>query len=232
MAVFSPDRIVRLVLFLCLLALLPVRAAAQPTMASTADSRPVTPAPLQHGPVISTPAGKSVPVSVSIADAEEIFEVRLYFKTMAATDYLFLPMTGSSKGIFSASLPPAKNDTRGIDYLLLFKNRRGEIRKTKPFRLLVLNDYNTLPPAPSELEILTERGIPAGENHEFAVPFMPLSTPEPLLACAAEYPYPLHITPLPDGDKNIFGGLSGLGGVSFSIKIGGVGFFYKGFSSY
>jgi len=208
-----------------------VTAAAQPTMASAANSRPVTPSPLQHGPVSSTPAGKSVPVSVTIADADKIIEVRLYFKTMAAVDYLFLPMTGSSKGIFTASLPPAKNDTRGIDYLLLFKNSQGEIHKTKSFRLLVLNDYNMLPPAPSELEILTEQGTPEEENREFAVPLKLVTTPEPLLASAAEDPYPL-LTPLPAGDKNIFGGLSRLGGVSFSIKIGGVGFFSKGFSSH
>ena len=231
MIFFSIDRLARPALFLCLLAFMMVTAAAQPTTVSAANPRPETPTPIQHGPVSSTPAGKSVPVSVTIADADKIIEVRLYFKTMAATDYLFLPMTGSSKGIFTASLPPAKNDTKGIDYLLLLKDSHGEVRKTKPFRLLVLNDYNILPPAPGEWEILTEQGTPEEENRDFAVPLKLVTTPEPLLAYAAEDPYPLQVIP-PDGDKNIFGGLSGLGGVSFSIKIGGVGFFSKGFSGH
>lgn len=203
-------------MFLCLLALFPPGVVASPAMA-----------PLQQGPVQSTPAGKSVPVSVTIAEADEIIEVRLYFKTMAATDYFFMPMTGSSKGIFTASLPPVKNGTRGIDYLLLFKNNLGETRKTKPFRLLVLNNYNVPPPSPGEFEILTEQSAPEEENREFAVPLKIVTTPEPLLAYAVEDPYPLRVTPGPDHGKNIFSGLSDLRGVSFSIKIGGVGLFYK-----
>jgi len=226
------SRRVSLAAFFCLLASLMVSATAHPTMALAENAQPAPPPPLQHGPTSSTPAGKSVPVTVFIADVEEILEVRLYFKTMTATDYFFLSMTGSSKGIYTGSLPPTKNDTKGIDYLLLFKNSQGEIRKTKPFRILVLNDYNAFPPVPGELEILTERGTPEAENHEFAVPFKLVTTPEPLLAYAVEDPYPLHDTPAPDSGKNIFRGFSGLGGVSFSIKIGGVGFFYKGFSGH
>jgi hypothetical protein len=185
---------------------------------------------LQHGPVSSTPAGKSVPVSVTIADAEEIVAVRLYFKTMAAADYFFLPMTGSSKGIFTASLPPAKNDTRGIDYILLLKNSRGEVRKTKPFRLLVLNDYNVPPPVPGEFEVLTEHTAAEGESRDFAVPLQLTTSPEPLLAYAVEDPYPPQVTPGSDGNRDVFAGLNAFAGVSFSIKIGGVGFFYRGFS--
>ena len=228
MTSFSPYLQVRQILFLCLLTLLPI-ATAPPTMASAENAPPVTPAPLQHGPISSTPAGKSVPVSVTVADAEELFEVRLYFKTMAATDYLFLPKAGSRKGIFTASLPPAKNDTKGIDYLLLFKNSQGETHKTKPFRLLVLNDYNVPPPSPGEFEVLTEQDDLDGENRDFAVPLKLTTSPEPLLAYAVEDLYLPQATPEPGGG-NVFGGLSDLRGINFSIKIGGVAFFYRGFS--
>jgi hypothetical protein len=217
-------------MFLSLLTVVATAIAAPPTTATTLNSPPMTLAPLQHGPVSSTPAGISVPVSVAVADAEEILEVRLYFKTMAAPDYLFLPMAGSSKGIFTASLPPAKNDTRGIDYLLLFKSSRGETRKTKPFRLLVLNDYNVPPPLPGEFEVLTEQSAPEEENRDFAVPLQLTTSPEPLLVYAVEDPSPPQVTRGSDGNRDVFDGLSDFSGVSFSIKIGGVGFFYKGFS--
>ncbi len=214
-------------MLICLLPLISPGANASPAMASSE-----TPPPLQHGPVQSTPAGKSVPVSVTIADAEEVLEVRLYFKTMVATDYLFLPMTGSHKGIFIADLPPARNDTRGIDYLLLLKNSRGETRKTKPFRLLVLNDYNAPLPSPNDLKVYTERSSPEKENRDFASPLQLISSPEPLLAYAVEDPYPPQVITNDGGIKNTFSGISELGGVSFSIKIGGVGLFYRGFSGH
>ena len=220
-------------MLVCLLFLFQPDITASPAMASTGTPPPpLAIAPLQHGPVQSTPAGKSVPVSVTIADAEEVLEVRLYFKTMTATDYLFLPMTGSHKGIFIADLPPAKNDTRGIDYLLLLKNRRGETRKTKPFRLLVLNDYNAPPPSPSDLKVFTERGSPEEENRDFAIPIQLVPSPKPLLADAVEDPYPPQAITSTGGLKKAFSGMSELGGISFSIKVGGVGLFYRGFSGH
>ena len=187
---------------------------------------------LRHGPVSSTSAGKSIPVSVTVSDPLEVFEVRLYFKTMAAEKYLFISMTGSSKGEFTAKLPPAKNDTRGLDYLLLFKNSRGEVRKTKPFRLLVLNDYTLPPPSPALFEVMTEQDIDAEENTDFGVPLKLCQTPEPLLAYAVEDPSATQTVTGTGSGKNILASVGGLPGVSFSVKIGGFGFFYKGFSSH
>lgn len=223
---------VRQATLICVFALLPPGVTTLPAMASTGTLSPLAMLPLQHGPVQSTPAGKSVQVSVTIADAEEVFEVRLYFKTMAATDYFFLPMTGSHKGLFVADLPPAKNDTRGIDYLLLLKNSRGEARKTKPFRLLVLNDYNTPLPSPSDLIAFTERSSPEEENRDFASPLRLVPSLEPLLAYAVEDPYPPQVITSTGGSNNAFSGINELGGISFSIKIGGVGLFYRGFSGH
>ncbi|MBU1568717.1 MAG: hypothetical protein KJ630_24205 [Proteobacteria bacterium] len=214
-------RQVKQAMLFCLLGLFPVNVVASSATV-----------PLHHGPVQSTPAGKSVPISVTIADGDNLFEVRLYFKTMAAADYFFLPMTGSSKGIFTASLPPAKNDTRGIDYLLLLKNSQGEVRKTKPFRLLVLNDYNTPLPSPCEFEVFTEQSSIEVENRDFASPLQIVQSPEPLLAYAVEDPYPPRVITNSGSGEKVFSGLSNLGGISFSIKIGGVGLFYRGFSGH
>ena len=231
MAVFAKKISVRRRILPCLLVFLPVSLplVADGWSAAEQPARPT--ATLRHGPVSSTSAGKSIPVSVSVSDALEISEVRLYFKTMAAEKYFFMPMTGSSQGEFTAKLPPAKNDTRGLDYLLLFKNSRGEVRKTRPFRLLVLNDYALPPPSPALFEVLTEEDAPAEENTDFAVPLKLCQTPEPLLAYAVEDPSTLQAVSATDSDNGAFRGFTGLSGVSFSLKIGGVGFFYKGFSS-
>lgn len=197
---------------------LPTEAAAEPPAAN-----------LAHSPVYSATAGKSVPVRVSFADHGEIAEMRLYFKTMTAADYLFLPMTLIGEGTYTASLPPARNWTKGLDYLLLRKSIRGEIRKTKPFRLLIQNDYNTAPPPPGEFTVQSEMSGTRGENLDFAVPLRVAVTAEPLLAEAVEDPYPPITVPGPGGNSSgeMFGGL---GGVSFSIKVGGIGFAYRSFS--
>lgn len=231
MAVFIKKISVRQIILSYLLLFLPLALPLSPEYGSAAEAAPPEMA-LRHGPVSSTSAGKSIPVSVTVSDPLEVFEVRLYFKTMAAEKYLFISMTGSSKGEFTAKLPPAKNDTRGLDYLLLFKNGRGEVRKTKPFRLLVLNDYTLPPPSPSLFEVLTEQDTGTEENTDFAVPLKLSQTPEPLLAYAVEDPSTTQTVSGTGSDKNILDGLGGLPGVSFSVKIGGFGFFYKGFSSH
>lgn len=199
--------------------------------ASAGSPPAVDPFVLQHGPIHSTPAGKSVPVSLTIGDTNEIVEVRLYFKTMAAKSYIFIPMTSSNMGTFAADLPPAKNDTRGIDYLLLFKNNRGESRKTKPFRLLVLNDYSAPPLSTANFQAQTEQGTTEQINREFAVTLKLTPAEQPLLAEAAEDPYPPLAAQGSGNSYDYTGGLGGLGGVSFSMHVGGVGIFYRGFSS-
>jgi hypothetical protein len=95
---------------------------------------------------------------------------------------------------------------------------------------LVLNDYRVPSPLPGEFEVFTEQSAPEDENRDIAVPLQLTTSPEPLLAYAMEDPYPPRVSRASDGNRDVFGGLSDFAGVSFSIKIGGVGFFYKGFS--
>lgn len=194
-----------------------------------ASFAPSTP---QQGLIHSTPAGKSIPVSITVDDTDEIVEVRLYFKTMAAKNYLFISMTSPTKGTFAGNLPPAKNDTRGIDYILLFKNNRGESRKTKPFRLLVLNDYSIPRLSEGDFQAQTEQGTAEQTNRDFAVPLKLTPAAQPLLAEATEDPYPPLAAQGSRLSKGFTSGLGDLGGVSFSIYVGGAGFFYRGFSSH
>lgn len=200
-------------------------ASALPAGAVEAEQPPLSP---DHTPIYSITAGKSVPVSVTFENPGEVAEIRLYFKTMAAEYYLFLPMAETVGGIYTANLPPARNWTKGIDYLLLRKSVAGEIRKSKPFRLLVMNDFDSPPPSAGEIQVQTEDSSAGAENNDFAVPLRVSVTADPLLAMAAEDPYPPISVPGPAGGSSGFFG--GLGGVSFSIKIGGISFRYGSFS--
>lgn len=182
--------------------------------------------PVQLPPVYSTLAGKTVPVSITLPADTDVTEVRLYFKTMAAADFFFIPMTSTDGRTFDAHLPPAKNDTKGLDYLVLLISGQGETRKTRPLRLLVLNDYLSPQPVYHGLKVQTERPGAATENSDFAVPLQVTSTTAPLLDQAMEDPYPQRAAPAPHSPV----GLSGFGGISFSIKIGGAGFFYRSMS--
>jgi hypothetical protein len=199
--------------------------------AEATQGDPAPQASLDHTPVYSVTAGKSVPVSVTFADPKEIAEMRLYFKTMVADEYLFVPMTVSGKATYTASIPPARNWTKGVDYLLLRKNTRGEVRKTKPFRLLIQNDFNSSPLSQGEIPVQTEHRVTQAENLDFAVALRVVMTTEPLLAEAAEDPYPPIAVPGPGSGRSSGGMFGGLGGVSFSIKAGGVRFNYRSFSS-
>ena len=210
--------------FLFQLVLLVSLAAALSAAAAAAEP----PSSPDHTPIYSVTAGKSVPVSVTFEEPAELAELRLYFRVMTAEEYLFLPMTETGGGTYTANLPPARNWTKGIDYLLLRKSTQGEARKSKPFRLLVMNDFDSPPPFADETQVQTEDLTAHAENHDFAVPLRVTVTPDPLLARATEDPYPPISVPEPGrGSSGVFGGL---GGVYFSIKVGGVSFRYGSFS--
>ena len=195
------------------------------SLAAAGEPPPSSP---DHTPIYSVTAGRSVPVSVTFEEPAELAELRLYFKMMTAEEYLFLPMTEAGGGTYTANLPPARNWTKGIDYLLLRKSVTGEIRKSKPFRLLVMNDFDSPPPSAGEIQVQTENSSAKAGNNDFAVPLRVSVTVVPLLAGATEDPYPPISVPGPGGGSS--GIFDGLGSVSFSIKVGGVSFRYGSFS--
>jgi hypothetical protein len=195
-------------------------------LASCTSNQPPSTIREMRAPVPAAPAGEAVEVVVTV-NHHEISEVRLYFKPMKATSYIYLEMTPSGEDRFTAHLPPARYDAKGLDYLLLFHNGRGESRKTKPFRLLIQKNYRAvLLPAGEPTGVYVESAAPPEFDTAFAVPLKILASPKPLLAEAEEDPYP-SITP----EKSTIPPLapfSGLGGFSFSIKVGGFGLFYGG----
>ncbi len=176
-----------------------------------------------RAPVPAASAGEAVEVVVTV-DRREFSEVRLYFKPMTATSYVYLEMVPSGEDRFSAQLPPARNDVKGLDYLLLFDNQRGESRKTKPFRLLIQKSYRATPPAVEPIEVFSESEVPPQLSTAFAVPLKLLASTKPLLAKAKEDAYP-PINP-ETSPSSPLAPFSAPGGFFFSIKICGFGLFY------
>ena len=185
---------------------------------TTADGQGLRP------PVHSATAGEAIPVSVAV-DGRVISEVRLYFKPLEAESYVYMTMSPAEEGGFAAAIPPCKNGSRGLDYLLLFRDDAGKSRKTKPFRLLLLNNPRGVKPSLETIEVYGEETVEPTLTGAFAAPLRILPSPRPLLREAEEEDYP---TVLPTTTRTSpFAPWRGPGGFSFSIKVGGVGFFYR-----
>jgi hypothetical protein len=185
---------------------------------TTADGQGLRP------PIQSATAGETIPVSVAV-DGRVISEVRLYFKPLEAASYVYMTMTPGEEDSFAAAIPPCKNGSRGLDYLLLFRDDDGKSRKTKPFRLLLLNNPRGVKPSAEAVEVYGEETVEPAVAMAFAAPLRILPSPRPLLREAEEEDYP---SILPTSTRTSpFAPWRGPGGFSFSIKVGGVGFFYR-----
>lgn len=180
----------------------------------------------EHTPVSSTVAGKNTIISAHIRSKHGIAEARLYFKIMSANWYFFLPMEKTKKEIYSATLPPVKNDTKGIDYIVLVKDDKGNTTKSRPYRALVHNDYNYPPSERKQLNVYSELETSPVNVDGFTIAITANATPEPLLAGATLYKYPP--IDIPGSKKKSKSFLSGPGGVAAAITLGGFGISYKG----
>jgi hypothetical protein len=185
---------------------------------------------IDHQPIRSGIAGKSTPLLVTIEDESGVDIVRLYFKTMFAQDYFFLPMVSLGKNRYSAALPPAKNDSQGLDYILLVKNHKGETVRSRVQRVLIMNNYDPPSPAIDEIEVQTENVPQPSYISSFSVPLHITPATEQLLAGATFFKYPPFTVPGPANGKDSAGILGEVGGVAASIVLGGFGVSYK--SSY
>jgi len=191
-----------------------------------AKSTSQTPLPLEHAPVASATAGKKIPIHVRINDKDDVTMVRLYFKTMASSWYVFLNMKRDGKNNFTATLPPVKNDTKGIDYVIFFKNKNGSMIKSRAQRMLILNDYRSAPPPTEPLNVMTEYTRAPSELLDFAVPLQVSVIADQLLANAQLFTYPPITVPGPASRKS-GSSLGTLSGIAISIGAGSVGIRYR-----
>lgn len=182
---------------------------------------------LEHQPVAAAQAGKIVPLTVKVKDESGIAKVRFYYKTMSADRFVFVQLEGSKKDIYIGNLPPAKNDTKGVDYFILVKNGAGETIRSKSYRMLIHNDYNTSQASTEEWQVYSEHFAVAGSISDFAVRLKITPAGEKLLADAIPYKHQPITVPGPAGRSGPGGFLSGVGGAAASITLGGMGVSYK-----
>ena len=191
-----------------------------------AKSTPKTPLPLEHAPVASATAGKKIPIHVKISNKDDVIMVRLYFKTMVSSWYVFLNMKKDGKNNFTAILPPIKNDTKGIDYIIFFKNKKGSMIKSRTQRMLILNDYRSAPPPTEPFNVMTEYTRAPSELLDFAIPLQISVTADQLLANAQPFTYPPITVPGPASRKS-GSSLGTLSGIAISIGVSSVGIHYR-----
>lgn len=183
---------------------------------------------IKHKPVTAIPANRFAEVAVAARDEIGVAEVRFYFKTLKRKWYVFRIMENSGKNRYSAQLPSAKNDSQGIDYLFVIKNKKGEIFKTKPYRVLVQNDYSSITPSTKdEIAVYAEITSPPRLLDDFNLKLTVASAKERMLPSAKQYQHDPITVPGPGSRSSSTGILGGLGGVAASITLGGVGISYR-----
>ena len=181
---------------------------------------------LDHTPVSSAVAGKNTEIRATVEAEGGIAELRLYFKTMVADQYVFLKMNKLKRNVYSTTLPPAKNDTRGIDYLIVVKKSTGEAVRSKSYRILIHNNYSYFPGKHRMMTTFSEDNSVETTVSDFALPLQVLPAAEKLLSLASFYPHAPIAVPGPARTTGAGGVLGTLGGVAASVTIGGVGIKY------
>ncbi|MDH3451981.1 MAG: FecR domain-containing protein [Gammaproteobacteria bacterium] len=110
---------------------------------------------IEHSAPAVVTAGERISLNALVNDdAAGIDLVRAYFKTPAATDFVYTEMlkVEDDADIYIATLPAPARDTRQIDYFLLAKNTAGAIVKSQNFIVEVTANpelqasRDTLPP--------------------------------------------------------------------------------------
>lgn len=209
----------------CLVLLFTMVIMAGQTVMSSATAEENSPSDdilLKHAPVFSAPAGEPITINAQFDGEGDISEVRLYFKTMAMDSYLYVVMERTGKSRYESELPPAKNGTKGVDYLILFTDNTGEAIRSKTYRILISDIYTSPRPGTAKLEVFSERPLSPQPLATFAAPLRVVATTSPLLASATPYKHPpIKVPgPAPGGTAS---SRKGLGGMSISISVGGVG---------
>ena len=105
-------------------------------IACSEENLPDTSVVFDHSPAAVAQAGQWTPLTAKVLAASKIRNVRLYFKTMAGSWFVYVPMH-QQKDTFSAQLPPARNSSRGIDYFMIISVEDGRILKTKDYKVPV-----------------------------------------------------------------------------------------------
>ncbi len=88
---------------------------------------------VNHKPVKYFVPEKRMMLTASVKDEKGIELVRCYFRAEGEADFVFVPMTQTSDGTYSAVLPAPSAATPAIEYVFLVVNSEKQIVKTQTF---------------------------------------------------------------------------------------------------
>ncbi len=93
-------------------------------------------ATFDHQPIAYFVPDKRIRIIAGIDDSTGVQLVRVYFKTDAQADYVFVPMQNTAGVFYVAMLPAPAGSVSSIEYLLLALNRDGQVSRTEAYKVL------------------------------------------------------------------------------------------------
>jgi len=105
-----------------------------PAFSASAAKGPAT-TRVKHKPIKYFVPGSRIALDARVSDKSGIKLVRCYFKADDQAEYVFVPMTESSSGLYRAVLPAPADYAVRIEYLFLVVNRNEQVVKTHPFQV-------------------------------------------------------------------------------------------------
>ena len=76
---------------------------------------------------------KRVQVAANVTDPKGVKLARVYFKTPAQADYVFVPMSVTRGNSYVATIPAVNASAPSLQYVLLAVNNAGEVSKTTEY---------------------------------------------------------------------------------------------------
>lgn len=95
---------------------------------------------IKHTPVTEVDAGERVALEAEISDPSGIKEVRVYFKSVEAEAYSFVPMSTKDGEQYTGQLPAPANGAGSFDYLLLAQTNSNKVFKSQTYTVTIEDD--------------------------------------------------------------------------------------------
>ena len=76
---------------------------------------------------------KRVQIAANVTDPKGVKLARVYFKTPAQADYVFVPMTSAGGARYVATVPAINASAPSLQYVLLAVNSEGAVSKTQEY---------------------------------------------------------------------------------------------------
>ncbi len=109
-----------------------------------------------HKPAKAFVSGQRIALEAEVKDPTGADVVRVYFKSVQATDYHFVAMANVGGNDYAGTLPAPAKGAGSIDYLILVKNGANQVVKSQTFRVDVKDSEGEAVVADDKVQVYTE----------------------------------------------------------------------------